>query len=131
MGRPDKILFRPRARNPHLLVHHRFRHAAHLILPHQVGILARLDDDKWERTDTGAWAQAPAHGSVLLSSVFCLLSSVFCLRQILNRSSNALLEVVCFTEPVSRSTFERASKNWHVVKASFGVTRAVMGCMHS
>jgi len=53
------------------------------------------------------------------------------LLQILKRSSNALRDVACRAEPVSRSTVARALKSGQAVKASFGVTRAVIGCMHS
>ena len=66
----------------------------------------------------------------LLSSVFSLLTTDYC-PQLLNKSSNALRDVVCRAEPVSRSTVARALKSGQGVKASFGVTRAVIGCMHS
>ena len=68
----------------------------------------------------------------LLSSVFCLLpTDYWLLLQSLKRSSNALRDVVCRAEPVSRSTVARALKSGQAVKAPFGVTRAVIGCMHS
>ena len=78
----------------------------------------------------------PSTGHELLSSVFfCLLSTVLLTTvyfpQLLKRSSNALRDVVCRAEPVSRSTVARALKSGQGVKASFGVTRAVIGCMHS
>src|SRR5262245_21697081 len=52
-------------------------------------------------------------------------------RAYLNKSSNAFRALVGAVDLVSRSTFVRGSNHLHVLRASFGDTRAGTGCWHS